>query len=280
MFTENDEASPPLLVGQVEQVHGQPRAPSPSGDSVPLVSVVVPCLGQLEYTRPCVLSLLRHSRRPCELIFLDIASLDGTREFLAGVRAAAPARIEVIRAAAEADFRDAWAEALGRAGGEFIAWLTNDTIVPEGWLQQLVALCRGHELLGMVGPMSNYAPGPQRVPEVPYRLGAKASKQPAGDDPPQRDFLDIETVARFAREWRERHKGQWFEADRLGGFCLLLKRSILHDLPFLDEQSARGLFDADALSWRVRQAGYHLACCRDLFIHHFGSRLAATGGGN
>jgi hypothetical protein len=32
------------------------------------VSVLVPCCGQLEYTRLCVPSLLRHSRKPYELI--------------------------------------------------------------------------------------------------------------------------------------------------------------------------------------------------------------------
>ena len=64
------------------------------------------------------------------------------------------------------------------------------------------------------------------------------------------------------------------EAERLGGFCLLLRRTVLQRVSFFDEQAEKGIFDADALSWRIRQSGYHLACCRDLFIHHFGSRLA------
>ena len=56
-----------------------------------LVSILVPCCGQLEYTRLCVPSVLRHSRPPFELIFLDIGSLDGTAEYLAGVRPSGPA---------------------------------------------------------------------------------------------------------------------------------------------------------------------------------------------
>jgi hypothetical protein len=31
------------------------------------------------------------------------------------------------------------------------------------------------------------------------------------------------------------------------------------------------------LSARARQPGYMLACCRDLYIHHFGSRIFAQG---
>jgi hypothetical protein len=52
---------------------------SPTG----LTSVLIPCCGQLEYTKLCVPSLLKHSRQPFELVFLDIGSLDGTAEYLA-----------------------------------------------------------------------------------------------------------------------------------------------------------------------------------------------------
>ena len=45
-----------------------------------LASIVVPCCGQLEYTKLCVPSLLKHTRQPFELIFLDIGGLDGTGE--------------------------------------------------------------------------------------------------------------------------------------------------------------------------------------------------------
>jgi len=38
-----------------------------------------------------------------------------------------------------------------------------------------------------------------------------------------------------------------------------------------------GLFDTDILSVKARQLGYNLAVCRDLFIHHFGTRTFAHG---
>jgi GT2 family glycosyltransferase len=272
MSSEGSAASPSVLVGLSPQVQGQ--APLP--DAARLVSVIVPCCGQLEYTRLCVPSLLRHSRRPYELIFVDIGSLDGTPDYLAGVADTAPVRVEIVRVPAESEFHDACTEGLTRARGEFVVWLNNDTIVTEGWLQQLVALASGHAQIGMVGPMSNYAPATQRVSPIPYRIGARKKEPPGSPSQPDRTLQDLETVDRFARSWREEHKGQWFEAERLGGFCLLLKRAVLQKIRFLDDSAAQGIFDADALSARVRQAGYHLVCCRDLFIHHFGSRLAAT----
>jgi GT2 family glycosyltransferase len=85
-------------------------------------------------------------------------------------------------------------------------------------------------------------------------------------------------VDRFAREWRDQHQGKWQEVERLGGFCLLIKRAALARAGNPQGQAGLGVFDTDGLCARVRQAGYTLACCRDLFVHHFGSRSFAHGG--
>jgi hypothetical protein len=37
------------------------------------------------------------------------------------------------------------------------------------------------------------------------------------------------------------------------------------------------LFDSDILSAKAQQAGFSLAVCRDLFVHHFGTRTFAHG---
>jgi len=266
-----------ILFGQEGEVQRQTRSQAGSGkEAARLVSVVVACCGQLEYTRLCVPSLVRHSRQPFELIFVDIGSLDGTPEYLTGVADTAPVRVEIVRATTETDFGAAAAEGLARARGDFVVWLNNDTIVTNDWLQQLVSLSSSHELIGMVGPMSNYAPAPQRVANVPYRIGARAKAPTTDHSRLEGNLADIETVDQFARQWREHNRGQWFETERLAGFCLLIKRAVFQKVSFFDEQAEKGRFDADALSRRIRQAGYHLACCQDLFIHHFGSRLVAS----
>ena len=240
-----------------------------------LVSLLIPCCGGLEYTRLCVPSVLRHSRPPFELLFLDIGSLDGTAEYLAGIAAAAPVRVEVIRAATDLDIGRACAEALRRARGEFLVLLNNDTLVPPGWLQQLTALASMSFGVGLAGPMSNYAAEPQRVETVPYRVGPRKGTRPMGGPDP--GLVDVEAVTAFARQFREDHKGKWMEAERLGGFCLLLKREVPSRIGPLEGEAGLGLFDTDLLSVKVRQAGYTLAVCRDLFVHHFGTRIFAHG---
>ncbi len=243
-----------------------------------LVSVLVPCVGQLEYTRLLVPGLLRHTRPPFELIFLDIGSLDGTAEYLAGVAAAAGSqlRIEVVRTPTDLGVGQAVGQALSLARGEFLVLLNNDCVVPEGWLDQLLALAAPQPTIGLVGPMSNYAVPPQLVENVPYRVGPKKGAGAAAGD----FLVDVSAVQRFAREVYERHRGKWVQAERLGGFCVLVKRQVLKKIEqtsSLREWSDLALFDTDVLSAKARQAGFTLGLCRDLFVHHFGSRIFAHG---
>ena len=65
--------------------------------------------------------------------------------------------------------------------------------------------------------------------------------------------------------------------ERLGGFCLLIKRSVLDRIGPMGEWSDLALFDTDILSAKVRQAGFTLACCKDLYIHHFRTITFAHG---
>jgi len=238
----------------------------PSGP-LPLVSVLVPCCGRLEYTRLLLPALLRHSRPPVELLFLDVGTLDGSRDYLAGVRDAAPLPVEVVRTATDAGLTAALAGALARARGEFLVLLNNDVWVPEGWLEQLTALARLGPEMGLVGPMANAAAPPQRVDEVP-RLRVQSERGP--DGLLQGARLDTQALAAFARDYRQRHRGRWLETDHLGGFCLLLKRALLDRLGPVPGQAGLQVFDTEALGQKVREAGLLLAVCADLYIHQFG----------
>src|SRR6266581_2364845 len=243
---------------------------SPAG----LVSIVIPCCGMLDYTKLCIPSVLRHSREPFELIFLDIGSLDGTAEYIVGLRdgLANRLRVEVSRAATDLDVGEACQAALKLAHGEFVCLLNNDTVVTPRWLDALTALALYSEGHGMVGPMSNYAAPPQLVETVPYRVGPRKGARPG------EPLVDVEAVQSFARDLHGQNKGKWMQVERLGGFCLLIRRAVLDRVnPSLPEWTDLSLFDTDILSARARQEGFTLACSRDVFVHHFGTRTFAHG---
>lgn len=77
---------------------GKPSGPAgPSSRPRPrLTSVIVPCFNSVGLTRKCISALVRHARRPWELIAVDDGSTDETAEYLAGLRGSASMRVEVI----------------------------------------------------------------------------------------------------------------------------------------------------------------------------------------
>jgi hypothetical protein len=117
--------------------------------------------------------------------------------------------------------------------------------------------------------MSNYAAPPQLVETLPYRVGPRKGSA---------ELVDVAAVEMFARDFADEHRGRWMQVERLGGFCLLVRRSVLEGIgPALEGWSDLGLFDTDILSAKAREQGFQLVCCRDLFVHHFGTRTFAHG---
>src|SRR5207249_5725525 len=133
--------------------------------------------------------------------------------------------------------------------GEYVVLLNNDTVVTEGWLNQMISLAGLSPAIGLVGPMSNYAAPPQLVESVPYRFGPRKGQRLSGLPITDQLLVNLEDVNRFAWEFREKTKGKWLEAERLGGFCLLIKREVLERIgDALDEWTDMSLFDTDILS--------------------------------
>jgi GT2 family glycosyltransferase len=243
-----------------------------------LVSILIPCCGQLEHTKLLIPSLLRHSRRPFELVFLDVGSLDGTYEFLCGVAAATTLRVEVVRTISDVGLPVAVRETVDRAHGDYLVLVNNDTVVTDAWLDQLVSLANISPSVGLVGPVSNYASPPQLVEKVPYRLGPRKGTPPLSQGLVVNTDWDMDLLGRFAREWREQHAGKWMETESLSGFCLLIKRQVIDKIGPFEAEAGLSLFDTYTLCRKARQAGFTLAVCRDLYIHHFGTRTFAQGG--
>ena len=94
--------------------------------------------------------------------------------------------------------------------------------------------------IGLVGPMSNYATPPQLVENVPYH--------------------DMDEMQSFARTWRDRHRGQWFNVPKLSGFCLLMKRAVYEAIGGLDERFGMGFFDDDDLAERAAPRRIRAGC--------------------
>jgi len=232
----------------------------PAGDE--LTSIIILCCNQLECTRLCLESVLRHARQQYELILIDNASTDDTPAYLGvvsgqwqGAREAGgkgPQRVIVIRNETNVGFPAGCNQGLAKARGQYLVFLNNDTVVTEGWLNGLVAWAL-HEWpqVGMVGAVTNYASPPQQIP-VTYK--------------------DVAGVDGFAARRRSEFAKQALRVDRLTGFCLLVRSEVLERIGGFDERYGLGFFDDDDLCVRAREAGFGLLVAQNVFIHHFGSR--------
>jgi hypothetical protein len=82
-------------------------------------------------------------------------------------------------------------------------------------------------------------------------------RTPAPDPCPLTPAIDA-----FAKEWRDKQRGKWLEVERLGGFCLLVKRAVLDKIgPDLDEASDLG---PGKVSIRQRNS---LRCMAKILFH-------------
>jgi GT2 family glycosyltransferase/Flp pilus assembly protein TadD len=227
----------------------------PVGDE--LASILILCCNELDYTRRCLQSVLRHTRQPYELVLVNNGSTDGTAEFLEELRGEAgrpggPVRVEVIHNQTNRGFAAGCNQALALAAGRYLVFLNNDTVVSEAWLAGLIGgALHDWPHVGMVGPVTNYARPPQQIP-VDYR---------------QVDGLEL-----FAARRRREYAGKAVVCPRLTGFCLLVRREVLDEIGGFDESYGQGFFEDDDLCVRAAAAGYKLVVAEDVFVHHFGSR--------
>jgi glycosyltransferase involved in cell wall biosynthesis len=104
----------------------------------PRVSIVVLTYNNLHLTRLCIESLYRSTVWPnWELIVVDNASTDGTREYLQEV-ARCRDNVRIFLNERNEGFARGNNRGIQAATGEYIVLLNNDTIVTRGWLGRLV----------------------------------------------------------------------------------------------------------------------------------------------
>ncbi|MCR4318397.1 MAG: glycosyltransferase family 2 protein [Planctomycetes bacterium] len=213
------------------------------------VSIVILSMNQIQFSRLCLANIRRKTEVPYEIVWVDNGSWDGTGEWLAGEKIDT-----LIRNKANHGFAGGCNQGMNAAKGDYILLLNNDIIVTPGWLEGMLSALESSEKMGIVGPMTNYISGPQKVDEAQGLYT---------------DFSD--ELDTYAERFRDANRGVVEKSNRLVGFCMLFERSLIDEIGLLDEQfGGCGSFEDDDFCIRAMEAGYELAIAREVFVHHFG----------
>lgn len=121
----------------------------------PIVSVVIPFYGQIEYTLTVLASISKNGPTvPFELLLVDDCSLDNSYEVLSGIEG-----IRILRNDVNRGFIRSCNLASGEAKGKYLLFLNNDTEVTKGWMEELVKTFDAFPETGLVGSKLVYPSG-------------------------------------------------------------------------------------------------------------------------
>jgi len=214
-------------------------------------SIVVLTYNQLkEGTAPCLESIFLHTpEEEYELVVVDNGSSDGTAEYLRSI-AEKHKNVRLVLNRQNKGYAGGNNDGMRVASGDCIVLLNNDTLVTPGWLDSLLMPLEGDRSIGLICPVTNSA-GNEQMVLLPS--------------------LNEENYVEVAGQYTRRNTGHLFDTEKLGFYCVAMRREVMEKVGLLDEGFGLGMFEDDDYCLRVRKAGYRLAVNEGCFIYHKGS---------
>ena len=219
-----------------------------SQEEAPEVTLFIPACNHLDHTKRCVESVLRHTDlEGRELLLVDHGSQDETYAYFQSIPQARVIRFkENVRMLM-------FSTAFRASRGRYLAFISNDTVVTEGWLEHLIDCLRAHP------------EGISATPVTPFTSNCQSmwSTSP--------EHLDW-----FAQGIFRGCRGDWRHRARIMPVIGVYRADLLEQIGFSDRWFYTMEFWDDDLSLRARRKGFKQFLCADVYCHHVGS---VTGGG-
>ncbi len=122
--------------------------------------------------------------------------------------------------------------------------------MPTGWLDSLLKSFARYPKVGLIGPVTNSAGNEQRI-----EIGG----------------LNEGNFEEKIQGYLDRQKDEVYFTEKLGFFCVAIRRSVIDKVGLLDESFGIGMFEDDDYCFRAKKAGFDLLIAEDSFVYHKGS---------
>ncbi len=225
-----------------------PPCRSKGADSHLKASIIIPVFNKVEYTEKCVNGVIENTIDTCyEVIVVDNASTDGTRDFLKRLRG----EVKVITNRTNLGFAKACNQGARVAHGRYLVFLNNDTVPEKFWLRAMVEAIEKAPQVGIVGSKLLYPDGTVQHAGVAFhgRTGSifHIYKGFDGDHP----------AVNYGRDYHA-----------VTGACLLIPRGLFWNVGGFYEGFIAGYEDVD-LCLRVKKEGYGVVYAPKSRLIHF-----------
>ncbi len=212
-----------------------------------LVSIIIPVYQNHDLTYECIQQLREvtdPSVTPYELILIDNGSDPIISPPFTG-------HIEttLIRNESNLGFPKAVNQGIQTAKGDMIVLLNNDVFVTPKWLEKLTIGLIGFDI---VGPVTNYCAGLQRVQIEPYN--------------------SIPDLNDSATQWADYCDGEIKEVNFVIGFCMAFEKSLYEEVGEFDESLWPCSGEEIDFCLGARKLGHSIAILMDCYVHHEGSK--------
>lgn len=223
----------------------------------PRVSVIIPNWNGARLLPTCLRALARQTFRDFEIVVVDNASRDDSRELVAREFP----NVRMIALTKNRFFAGAVNQAIRQTTSQIVVLLNNDTEAEATWLEELLRALDANPRAGM-------AAAKLRLFDQRDKLHSAGDFFRANGTPGNRGVWEID-------------HGQYDDPQTppplfgvCGGACAY-RRAMLDEIGLLDEELEFNCEDVD-LNWRARLAGYECAFAPHAIVYHM---LSASGGG-
>jgi GT2 family glycosyltransferase len=220
-------------------------------EKTPLISVVLLCYNNIEYTKECLKYYDTLTRYPNnELVIVDNMSTDGSREFLKEYLMEKTNNIRLVANSKNYGFSGGNNKGLEMCRGDYIVMLNNDTCPLDSWLYELVKPIIRDKKIGLVSPQTNEIGN-----EGKFFI----------------NFSGIEDLRLKVKEYNNRNELGLLDVTNVAFFCVAMSREIYEKIGPMDNMYGIGWFEDDDYCYRVKKDGYKIVINKNSFIYHKGS---------